>query len=247
MKLKVNPTFHDLLPPKSDEEKAALEAQLVAEGIREPIVYWAETGDILDGHNRYEIAQNHELNYATKRLSFAHEEQAVEWIVQNQLNRRNLTDEQRRYFIGKLYLKAKESEKPHGEALEGDTAKAVAKQAGVSRATVQRAANFAKAVDAAAPEDKKKILAGKAKAPKPPKKKTKNGSEKIRIPEFMADWGKMSRWIDKLAAAYGVLTRNGNTKYTDEITSLDKKLKEWKDDFLAYQKELAKPQPEGEK
>lgn len=254
MKLKINPVFRDLLPAKTPEEYAALEAALLSEGCLNPIIYWAETGFILEGHTRFDIVQKHDLNYMTKRLSFEHEEQAIQWIVDHQLTRRNLTDEQRRYYLGKLYLAEKAAQggdrksTHHGDGLIGDTAEKIAKEKGVGKATVERAGKFAKAVDEAAPEEKAKILAGKAKAPKPPKKKPKNGSEKFREPEFMADWGKMLRWIHKLAAGYGVLTPRGNTKYTDEIVSIEMRLKEFKKEFLDYQKQLAKvPQTEGEK
>jgi hypothetical protein len=140
-KLKINPTFQTLWPPRTDDELQRLEKQLLAEGIWNPIVYWQETGDILDGMLRFAIAQKHGLPYRTTRLSFATEEEAIEWIVDNQLARLNLTDEQRAYYIGKKYLAEKQ---PHGGQQPGEgmaqnepsgsTAEKVAAETGVSQA-----------------------------------------------------------------------------------------------------------------
>jgi hypothetical protein len=255
MKLKINPTFQAVLPPQTDDELQRLEKQLLAEGIREPIVYWQETGDILDGHTRYKIAQKKDLPYTTKRLSFATEEEAMEWIINNQLARRNLTDEQRMYFIGKKYLAAKET---HG----GDHPKAtvqneqlpkstqptrdkVAAETGVSPSTVYRAAAFAQAVDAAPKEDRAAILAGTQEPPPPATKqrkprKGKQGSERFKLRDWERDWGRMLRWIDELARGYDLVTRGGATKETPEIQGLQRQLKEHKKAFLDLQRDLEK-------
>ena len=85
--------FKDLIPPLTDEEYKQLEANILSDGIREPIMVWGDI--IIDGHNRYEIAQRHNLPFETKNKDFADETQAKLWIINNQFGRRNLSLYQR--------------------------------------------------------------------------------------------------------------------------------------------------------
>ena len=95
--LSINPEFKKLIPPLTADEFQQLEANCLAEGIRDAIVVW--NGYILDGHNRYEIATKHGLEYRTEEKSFESEDDAMLWMLYNQLGRRNLTD----YVKGELY------------------------------------------------------------------------------------------------------------------------------------------------
>ena len=52
-------------------------------------------GFIIDGHNRYEIAQKHNLDYKTFEMQFDSETDVEEWMYLNQLGRRNLNDWQK--------------------------------------------------------------------------------------------------------------------------------------------------------
>lgn len=87
--IRINPKFRDLIPPLAPDEYDQLEKNLLTDGIRDPLVVW---GDVLvDGHNRFEIARKHGLNYQTKAIDFTDENEAVRWIILNQFGRRNLT------------------------------------------------------------------------------------------------------------------------------------------------------------
>jgi len=57
--LTINPELKALIPPLTEEEFKQLQANVLADGIREPIITW--NGTIVDGHNRYELAQMYEL------------------------------------------------------------------------------------------------------------------------------------------------------------------------------------------
>lgn len=46
---------------------------------------------LVDGHNRYEIAQKHGLEYELEPIEFEDEDAACVWIIDNQLGRRNLS------------------------------------------------------------------------------------------------------------------------------------------------------------
>ena len=68
--------------------EVALEKNILSDGIRDPLVLW---GDILvDGHNRYKIAQQYGLPYKTVQKEFSSENDVKKWIIENQLGRRNL-------------------------------------------------------------------------------------------------------------------------------------------------------------
>ncbi len=99
--LKIDTEFKNLIRPLNREEYAQLEANLVLDGCRDPITVW--NGTIVDGHNRYEVCNRLHIPYAIQEVSFDGREEATIWICANQLGRRNITDEARRYLIGRQY------------------------------------------------------------------------------------------------------------------------------------------------
>jgi len=88
--LTINPVFRDLIQPLTAEEFQQLEDNVLADGIRDAIVVWNDT--IIDGHNRYQLAQKHSLQFDLHEVDFNSQDEAVLWIIDNQLGRRNLTD-----------------------------------------------------------------------------------------------------------------------------------------------------------
>lgn len=88
MNVTINPKFRELIPPLAPEELAQLEANILADGCRDPLVTWR--GTIVDGHNRYDICTRHHIGYQTIALEFADESEAQVWIIRNQFGRRNL-------------------------------------------------------------------------------------------------------------------------------------------------------------
>jgi hypothetical protein len=83
---------------------------------------------------------------------------AQNWIIDNQLNRRNISPEQRTYLIGKRYKEEKkEPIRPkfdnkvatvtNLQATNGHTEQKIAEQSNVSPKTVRNAEKFADAVD----------------------------------------------------------------------------------------------------
>jgi len=87
----IDSEFCVLIPPLSGEEYAQLENNLVTEGCREALIVWLEAGLLLDGHNRFAICQTHDLPYFVAYKSLSCREDAITWIVDHQLGRRNLT------------------------------------------------------------------------------------------------------------------------------------------------------------
>jgi 16S rRNA G966 N2-methylase RsmD len=88
--LKINDEFKKLIPPLTPEEFKQLEENCLTEGIRDAIISW--NGFIIDGHNRYEIAQKHGLTFKQEAKEFATEFDVKLWMIDNQSGRRNLTD-----------------------------------------------------------------------------------------------------------------------------------------------------------
>ena len=96
MGLKINPELQAVVAPLTTEEYAQLRDNIQKDGLLEPITLWAEeSGTILDGHNRYAICQELGIGFRTKALSFLGIEAAKLWILEHQVGRRNLTDDQR--------------------------------------------------------------------------------------------------------------------------------------------------------
>lgn len=93
MNIKIKEEFKQLIPPLTTEEYKQLEVNCIEEGIREKILVWNEY--IIDGHNRYEIAQNNNLEFQTESKSFNSEDEVKEWMILNQFGRRNLSNYQR--------------------------------------------------------------------------------------------------------------------------------------------------------
>ena len=85
--------FKELIPPLSNEEYKQLEANCLDEGIREPILTW--NNYIIDGHNRYNIAKQWNLEFKTESKSFNSEDEVKIWMLDNQFGKRNLSDAQR--------------------------------------------------------------------------------------------------------------------------------------------------------
>ena len=151
--LTISERFENLLPPLTADELARLEASILADGIRDPLVTWK--GTVIDGHNRYRIATRYELPYSTVGKAFEDEDAACIWIIENQTGKRNLTDAQRTFQIGELY---KLKRKKHGGDRKSEDAKSscnscnlktedvVAKEQNISARTVHNAADFHTAV-----------------------------------------------------------------------------------------------------
>ena len=180
-RLIIDPEFRDKIPPLTEDEFTLLEENILSDGaVFSPLIVW--DGTILDGHNRYEIIQKHpELTYAVHNMSFANRYEALSWICKNQLGRRNLTPQQKKYLIGQRY----EAEKmAHGGDRKSTTAKStvqneqlkpknaavtrqrIAEDTGSSESYVMRAGWYAQGVDAAEealPGIKQEILTGTIK------------------------------------------------------------------------------------
>lgn len=115
--LEIKEEFKKLIPPLTSEEFNQLEQNCLAEGIREAILTW--NGFIIDGHNRYEIANKWNLDFQTKSKHFKDELDVKIWMVNNQFGRRNLQD----FVKGELMKALEELEKQKGKEKQLQTLK----------------------------------------------------------------------------------------------------------------------------
>lgn len=103
MTITINEDLRVYIDPLTEDEYAALESSLLAEGCRDALVLW---GDVLvDGHNRYSICQKHGIPFRTvQNETFRSMEDVHLWMIDNHLGRRSVSDFQR----GVLALRKKE-------------------------------------------------------------------------------------------------------------------------------------------
>lgn len=206
--IKINPEFERLIPPLVEDEFELLERNIVLEGeIYTPLFTW--NGYIIDGHHRYRILCKHKnIKFRVIEKEFENKYEAMSWMCNNQLGRRNLTPENKKYLVGKKY----DAEKNRNGAFDGfrgnqykkvvvgqidqlpkmSTRQRVAEETGTTDGYVKHADEFARGVDAAeeaVPGIKNEILSGTIKKPakdivaiaKAPVEERKNLTENLRL------------------------------------------------------------------
>ena len=187
MDIIVDPRFRDKIPKPTPEEFRQLEENILADGeIRDPLILWKGTGILIDGHNRWKIYQDHtdKLPFpGVRELPFDDENAATDWMLMNQLGRRNLNEAQIAVLRGQLYKTMKKSvgapkgnrnaEKQCTQNGNIETAKPtrvseqMATRLGIGKNTVIRAEKFLDGLEAAERVDpgfKEEVLSGQTKA-----------------------------------------------------------------------------------
>lgn len=183
--LKIDAGFKRLIPSLSTEELKQLEQNIIRDGCREPICVWNNT--ILYGHNRYEICTRRQIPFMIQHICFDNREEAIAWICANQLGRRNITEETRKYLIGKRYemekilgahnaagtnqhtkkeVRAKMLPEPPFGVTAGRTRERLSEEYNISHATVLNYEKYSKSLDLLSrnmPELVPKILSGEVK------------------------------------------------------------------------------------
>ena len=119
MSIIIDNEFRTLIPPLTAEEFSQLEANCLENGIQDSLKTW--NGILIDGHNRYEIAEKHRLSYKTEEMEFASRDDAKLWIIKNQLGRRNL-DKWQRFDLAKQQegIEAKKAKERQGTRTDLD-------------------------------------------------------------------------------------------------------------------------------
>ena len=179
--LKIDPEFQSKIPPLQFEEEQQLEQNIIAEGrLLNPIITW--NGYILDGHTRYRILKKHGfIKFEVEEIQLTNKYEALAWICKNQLGRRNLSPERKKFLLGKEYestklavgapLGSKHGIRKCGQNdhifTESRTCQRIASEHGVGEKTVRRAEKYSQGIDAAeeaVPGAQEEILTGRIKA-----------------------------------------------------------------------------------
>ena len=179
--LKIDPEFQSKIPPLQFEKEQQLEQNIITEGrLLNPIITW--NGYILDGHTRYRILKKHGfIKFEVEEIQLANKYEALAWICKNQLGRRNLSPERKKFLLGKEYestklavgapLGSKHGIRKCGQNdhifTESRTCQRIASEHGVGEKTVRRAEKYSQGIDAAeeaVPGAQEEILTGRIKA-----------------------------------------------------------------------------------
>lgn len=137
--------YKNLIPKLKTQEHEGLEKSILKEGVRDALLVWNDT--LIDGHNRLEICEKHNIEYRTEQIQFKNEDEAKVWIIENQLARRNLNDWQVYNLLDNkrkiLKAKGKENKLGRGKVLsivdKTNTQKEIAKELGFSTGKVAQA------------------------------------------------------------------------------------------------------------
>jgi|GEM_PF-3696884 len=165
--IKIDKEFESLIPPLSQDEYSQLEQNIVsANKCRDALIAW--DGILIDGHNRHKICTAHGVDFNVEEMAFNSREDAMLWIIRNQLGRRNLSAYDRSLLALRLkpVVKAQAEERmksgkaidPSQKSVQGKTDDIVAREADVSRDTIAKVEK----IEREAPESvKMQVGAGK--------------------------------------------------------------------------------------
>lgn len=246
----IDDDFRELIRPLRAREYRQLEENILSDGCRDPIVIW--NGIIVDGHNRYEICKRHSLPFTTVEMNFDSREDAIVWICLNQLGRRNISEETRKYLIGMQYenekiinarrnakginqYSKKENKKPREKRSAPITLQRVAGDNHVSVGTVQKYARYANALETIRKKDPKlfpKILSGRYKI------SHNNLVQLSMMPE--AEIQKLEKRLDDRASAF-VQYKGLRSELEKVAESADNEIK-----FTSTVKDMPKYDPDAE-
>lgn len=180
MDIVIDPEYCALIPPLASDEYSMLESNVKKDGCRDPLVLWNKT--LLDGHNRLKICRENGLKFEVAYLKFGSREAAKDWIIRNQLGRRNLTRDQWEYFLGERYNREKR-QGARTDLTSGkndhklQTSKRLADEYGVTEKTVRRAGKTAEMLNEH-PEEKEDVIKKRKRISKVKKDLKKKSDEK---------------------------------------------------------------------
>jgi ParB-like chromosome segregation protein Spo0J len=213
----------------------------------QPIVIWSPENIVIDGHVRLVAAQNNGLSeIPVFSIEFNSEDEALEYAIHNQRDRRNLADAD----IASL-VEAVDKRKKRGERIDlassdaklspGKSAQETAKIIGTSERKVEKVRTI---LDHAEPEIKKEVLEGKKSIHKAYTEiQGKRGKEldpeiQKKIYEAAIEEGKGSvaekQWVDKAALESEIKKAKEDAfqkGYEEAVTEKNKEIENLKEDI----------------
>ena len=188
------PELQSLIPPLQNAEYEQLESNIRKDGCREALLIWQTTQNIIDGtantspvnvlidgHNRYSICTKNNIDFKVALREFPTLQAVRDFMIDNQLGRRNLTPEQMSYLRGLKYRNERqatgrpvlneavtgEKEEKQAAGVPGErTRDKLAKEFNVSPRTILRDRDYSEGIDRLTPELKQEVLKGSQKVSK---------------------------------------------------------------------------------
>ncbi|TAE73089.1 MAG: hypothetical protein EAZ85_08100 [Bacteroidetes bacterium] len=151
-KIIIEEEFKNLIPPLSTEEYQKLEQNIINDGCRDSLVLWDKGNEyvLIDGHNRFKICTENKVKFNVFLVKFANVDAAKDWMLDNQLGKRNVSDETKSYLRGMQYTREKKKLGENQFTMEKDAhspAKSTAEKLGeihkVSEQTIKRDEKYA--------------------------------------------------------------------------------------------------------
>ena len=189
-KITVHPTFQSLLPI-NEKELANIVSDMEENGFdkSKPVCIWREENVLIDGYTRFTAAKEAGLSEIYKyEMSFNSEQEALEYAMKQQLNRRNLNDAGKLLLIEKLdNLRnpgRKSSDSDDEDEPRGKSAQALAETLGIGTRTVERARHVLANADE---ETLEEVKSGKTSINQAAKKIKQQKDEEKKVAAPIAD------------------------------------------------------------
>ena len=99
--MQINPEFRLMVAPLPEANRLKQEKWMAYRGQSMPIRVWEDT--ILVDYETYSYSQSHSLPLHVSQVMLKTYEDAVIWICRDQLKRKDLPEEMRKYLLGKLF------------------------------------------------------------------------------------------------------------------------------------------------
>jgi len=151
----IDEEFQGLLPALDGETYRLLEESILLNGCHAPLKTW--NGLLIDGYNRYRICMEHNIPYKVTVMEFGSREEAIIWIIDDLVTKRNLTPIQLSFFRGLHYRAERQlvsnvgGKNQHSEVVgqkvpQPHTADRLAERYKVNAKTINRDARLANAI-----------------------------------------------------------------------------------------------------
>lgn len=110
IEITILPELKSYIPPLLADEIRQLEQNILEQGCREALIVWKKGNEfiLVDGHNRHSICQKYGIDYQVEIKEFSDIEAVKDFMINNQLGKRNVTEEVKSYLRGLQYKNEKQ-------------------------------------------------------------------------------------------------------------------------------------------
>jgi ParB-like chromosome segregation protein Spo0J len=246
--MKILDELKSLLPPLTDEESDSLRTSISKHGIIDPVKVWIDPDGeqvIIDGHNRYQIAEELGLPVPTQVLEFDDLKAVKAFMIRAQLGRRNISDYQRSKLVIDLSRLTSTSIRTTAEAanLSRQTVAAVVEieEKGVPEVKAAAASGdigiyTAKKIAQMPPEDQKRAVEKKRKAappakPEPTTEPVEEDATNVTIDP--APWKRLCSTLNTIRSDFEALAEQRNGWFSKRrAQSVDEQIEQLKTEIM---------------